>query len=150
MTAAYKIAHKFIGLKEVDGATANPQILAMLRLDASRVEDDQTAWCSAFVNFCCWLSDTWRSRSLAARSWLLAPVSIPLSDAQPGDVVILTRGTGKQPGANVIAAPGHVGFYVSHDATNVLLLGGNQGNAVTVAPFNKSRILGIRRLQPTA
>lgn len=146
-TDLFTVAQRFIGIKETAGATSTPLVLAMLRLDNGWVEDDQTAWCSAFVNFICFLLGAPRSRSLAARSWLLVGASIPLSDAKVGsDVVVLTRGTGKQPGADVIAAPGHVGFYAGQDATSVFLLAGNQGDAVSIAPFPKSRILSIRRL----
>ena len=147
MHLACRIAHKLLGLKEVDGATSNPMILAMLQLDASWVTDDETPWCSAMMNFCCWLADAWRSRSLAARSWLLAPNSIPLAEATVGDIIILSRGTGKQPDASVIQAPGHVGFYMglSEDGSSVMVLGGNQGNTVSIAPFPKTRVLGVRR-----
>lgn len=146
-TDLFTVAQRFLGIKETAGATSTPLVLAMLRLDASWVQDDQTAWCSAFVNFVCFILGMPRSRSLAARSWLLVGTSIPLTDAKVGnDVVILTRGTGKQPGPDVLAAPGHVGLYAGQDAANVLLLAGNQGDAVTIAPFPKSRILGIRRL----
>jgi len=144
---AFKIAQRFVGLKEVAGAMSEPLILAMLRLDAKWVENDETAWCSAFANFICHLLELPRSRSLAARSWLTVGQSIPLSDARVGfDVVILQRGTGKQPGADVLSAPGHVGFYAGQNASNVMLLAGNQGDAVSIAAFPKSRILGIRRL----
>ena len=144
---AYEIANRFVGIKEVAGATFNPHVLAMLRLDAAWVQDDQTAWCSAFANYVCWLLGLPRSKSLAARSWLNVGQSVPLSDARVGfDVVVLTRGTGKQPGAEVIAAPGHVGFYAGLHTTGVLILGGNQGDAVNVSPFQRARILGVRRL----
>lgn len=147
MHLAYRIAHKFLGMTEVPGATSNPQILAMLRLDTSWVQDDQTPWCSAFLNYCCWLADMPRSRSLAARSWLTVGTSIPLSDALIGDVVVLSRGKPPQPDASVIAAPGHVGFFFGLEGTDkVVLLGGNQGDKVSGASFPKSRILGVRRL----
>lgn len=142
----YRLANKFIGVKETPGVASTPLVLAMLKLDASWVEDDETAWCSAFLNFVHWLADAPRSRSLAARSWLTIGQSVPLTDAQLGDVVVLTRGEGKQPGPTVVAAPGHVGLYVSHDDTTVSLLGGNQGNMVSVAAFVKTRILSIRRM----
>ena len=65
----------------------------------------------------------------------------------PGfDVVILRRGGGDQPGPEVLDAPGHVGFFAGHEDPNVLLLGGNQGDSVSVAPFAAARILGVRRL----
>lgn len=143
----FAVAMRFLGVKETAGVSSTPLVLAMLKLDSSWVENDATAWCSAFANFCCFVLGLPRSRSLAARSWLLVGRSIPLSDAQVGyDVVILSRGTGKQPGPIVIAAPGHVGFYAGQDAKSVQLLAGNQGDAVSIASFPKARILGIRRL----
>jgi uncharacterized protein (TIGR02594 family) len=146
-TNAYMVGLKFVGIREGAGVTNNPLVVAMLRLDASWVQDDQTPWCSAFANFVCFILGLPRSRSLAARSWLNVGVSVPLSDARIGyDVVVLKRGSGKQPGADVIAAPGHVGFYAGQDDSNVLVLGGNQLDSVSIAPFAKSRILGIRRL----
>jgi uncharacterized protein (TIGR02594 family) len=144
---AFSIGQRFVGLKEVAGSASNPLILAMLRLDASWVQDDQTAWCSAWLNWVCWLLELPRSRSLAARSWLTVGRSIALTDAQPGfDVVVLSRGKQPQPDATVLQAPGHVGFYAGQDATSVQLLAGNQGDSVNVASFPKTRILSIRRL----
>jgi uncharacterized protein (TIGR02594 family) len=143
----YDIAQRFLGLKETFGKKHTPMIVAMAQLDTSWVEDDETAWCSAFVNFVCFLLGVPRSRSLAARSWLLVGTSIPLSDAARGaDVVVLKRGKEPQPGPEVIKAQGHVGFYAGQTATTVELLAGNQGNAVSIASFPKSQILSIRRL----
>jgi uncharacterized protein (TIGR02594 family) len=143
----FTVAQRFLRIKEIAGATSTPLVLAMLQLDAGWVQDDQTSWCSAFVNFCCFVLGLPRSKSLAARSWLLVGQSIPLTDARVGfDVVVLSRGTGKQPGADTITAPGHVGFYAGQDATSVQLLAGNQGDAVSIASFPKARILGVRRV----
>ena len=143
----FDLAQRLIGLKETFGKKSTPLIVAMCQLDARWVEDDETPWCSAFVNFLCFLLGVQRSRSLAARSWLLVGTSIPLTDAQRGyDVVVLSRGKDPQPPASVINAPGHVGFYAGQTPTTVEILGGNQGDAVSVASFPKSRILSIRRL----
>ena len=143
----YQIAERFIGIKEVEGTASNPAILAMLKLDGDWPKDDSVPWCAAFVNYCAWLLRLPRSKSLRARSWLLIGESMELKYADRGfDVVVLKRGRGKQPGANVIEAPGHVGLYSGHDDKNVWLLGGNQGDSVTVSGFPISRILGIRRL----
>lgn len=144
---AFTVGQRFLGIKEVAGPTSNPLIVAMLKLDATWVEDDAVAWCSAWLNFVCWLLGLPRSKSLAARSWLLVGMSVPLTDARVGcDVVVLTRGPGKQPGPTVIAAAGHVGLYAGQDATHVQLLGGNQADTVSISSFPKTRILGIRRL----
>ena len=145
-TDLFSLAMKFMGLKEVGGATHNPHVLAMLQLDSKWVENDETPWCSAFVNYVCWLVSVKRSRSLAARSWLLVGTSIPLSDAERGDIVVLKRGKEPQPGANVIKANGHVAFYAGQDDSTVQLLGGNQGNTVSIASYPKTSILSVRRL----
>lgn len=144
---AYDLAQRFVGLKEVPGVASNPLVLGMLRLDVADVQGDDVAWCSAFVNFIAWMLRLPRSKSLAARSWLGIGQPVELRDAKAGfDVVVLQRGSGPQPGPDVIAAPGHVGFYSGMSGGNVVLLGGNQGDAVTLAQFSSQRILGIRRL----
>lgn len=149
---AFDLAMRFVGLKEVPGPVSNAHVLAMLRLDAEWVEGDDTPWCSAWVNYVAWLLRLPRSKSLAARSWLKVGIPIELEDALPAfDVVVLSRGGGPQPGADVLDAPGHVGFYAGvegwgSDSARVLVLGGNQGDEVSVAPYPAARILGVRRL----
>ncbi|MEE8579365.1 MAG: TIGR02594 family protein [Hyphomicrobium sp.] len=148
---AYQIAQRFAGMAEVSGKTANPQIMAMLSLDAKWPEDDSVPWCSAFVNYVAWLLRLPRSKSLRARSWLETGVPVPLSYAEPGfDVVILKRGKGDQPGPEVIKAPGHVGFFAGIDGGQVLLLGGNQSDQVSIGSYLGERVLGVRRLYTPA
>jgi hypothetical protein len=68
-------------------------------------------------------------------------------DAEPGaDVIIIKRGQGEQPGPEVIDAAGHVGFFGGFNKDQVLILGGNQGNSVSLASFPDDQILGIRSL----
>lgn len=146
-TSALEVAETYIGLREVPGAVSNPAVLAMLRLDASWVEDDETAWCSAFANEVAKRLRLPRSKSLAARSWLLVGIPIPIEAAQPGmDVVVFKRGGGGQPGPTVIKAPGHVAFFKALEGDRVRVVGGNQGDAVTEATFPLSQVLGVRRL----
>lgn len=141
------VARRFVGLKEGPDAVSNPAILAMLRLDAKWVEDDDVAWCSAFVNAICWLLGLARSRSLAARSWLLIGEHVELKDAQAGyDIVIFKRGSSPQPGPEVLRAPGHVAFYTGQTGQKVFVLGGNQADAVSIAGFPASDVLGVRRI----
>ena len=145
----YDLAEKFLGTKEVAGAVSNAQIMAFLRLDNDWPESDEVSWCSCFVSYCCFLLDLERSRSLRARSWLRVGRPVPLEDARVGfDVVVLARGRGRQPGPEVLNAPGHVGWYAGHDAGRVSVLGGNQRNAVSVARYQSKRVLSIRRLLP--
>lgn len=145
---AFSLAQRFVGVQEGPGAANNPQVLAMLRMDTKWPTGDHVPWCSAFCNYTCWLLRLPRSKNLRARSWLSVGRAIRVEDAQVGfDVVILQRGAGKQPGPENTTAPGHVGFFAgrNHHET-VMVLGGNQRNAVTVAPYPVSRILGVRRI----
>ena len=148
---AFDIAQRFTGMKEVPGQEDNPAILAMLRLDDTWPENDEVPWCSAFMNYVAWLLRLPRSKSLRARSWLNVGRAITLDRAQVGfDVVVLKRGTGDQPGPEVIEAPGHVGVYAGRDdSQSLLLLGGNQSNTVSIAPYDVARVLGVRRLLET-
>jgi uncharacterized protein (TIGR02594 family) len=146
-TTALDLARRFIGTAEVSGHASNPQVLAMLQLDSDWPQVDEIAWCSAFANYIAWLLDLPRSKSLAARSWLRVGEYVPLELARAGfDVVILKRGGGGQPGPDVIDAPGHVAFFVGLEGEMVHVLGGNQGDQVSVASFHASAVLGVRRL----
>lgn len=143
----FTLAQRFIGTKEVGGQVDNPLILAMLKLDNDWPENDEVPWCSAFANYICWLLRLPRSKSLRARSWLNVGKGISLDDAEPGyDIVILKRGTGDQPGPEVIKAPGHVGFYAGRMGDFIEVLGGNQGDTVKISRYPKNRLLGVRRL----
>jgi uncharacterized protein (TIGR02594 family) len=152
-TSCFDLAQRFIGMAEVPGTPANPAILAMLHLDVSWPEGDEVAWCSALTNYIAWLLRLPRSKSLRARSWLRVGQVIALADAvAENDVVILRRGADDS-GPDVIEAPGHVGFYAGHrivggpgERSMIAVLGGNQGNSVSVAEFPVSRLLGVRRL----
>lgn len=147
MTTAYDIAGRFIGIREIPGHTDNPQILAMLKLDMDWPQHDEIPWCSGFGNYPTWILRLPRSKSLLARSWLDVGYAVTLEDARVGfDLVILKKGGGREPGPENKTAPGHVGFYAGREGDRVLLLGGNQNDAVNVSSYPISRILGIRRL----
>lgn len=105
---AFELAQRYVGTKEMAGELDSAAIMAMLRLDKSWPKHDEVPWCSAFTNWICWHLRLPRSKDLMARSWLKVGTAINIADAQPGfDVVILSRGSGAQPGPEVLDAPGH-------------------------------------------
>lgn len=138
----YGLARTYIGTKEIPGKRDNPLIVRWARTVASWVSDDETAWCSSFVNAMAKATGRECSDSLAARSWLDVGERVSLRDARPGDVVIFWRG--KKNGWQ-----GHVAFFEYYNEKRELLyvLGGNQGNEVNVSGYPKARLLGIRRLR---
>jgi uncharacterized protein (TIGR02594 family) len=143
---AFDLAMRFVGIKEIAGTLDNPLILAMLKLDNNWPQHDETPWCSAFPNFICFMLRLPRSKDLSARSWLTVGRTLIGKELKVGfDIVILSRDDAANPDA------GHVGFYAGMDeygaaATQIHLLGGNQGDAVSVMPFPTNRIIGLRRL----
>ena len=143
---AYDLAQRFTGIKEIGGQVDNPMVLAMLKLDNEWPENDEVPWCSAFANYICWLARLPRSKDLRARSWLTIGKGIRLEDAVPGDIIVLQRGKGDQPGPEILDAPGHVGFYAGRFDQFIEVLGGNQSDQVKISRYHKSRLLGVRRL----
>lgn len=143
---AFELAERFVGIQEVGGQVDNPQIMAMLKLDNSWPENDEVPWCSAFANYICWLARLPRSKDLRARSWLTIGKGITLDQAVPGDIIVLQRGSGEQPGPEVIDAPGHVGFYAGRSGELIEVLGGNQSDTVKISRYPKAKLLGVRRL----
>jgi len=65
----YKIAERFIGLKEIPGKEDNPQILAMLKLDDEWPEHDEVPWCGSFMEYVFWLIRLPRNKTKMARAW---------------------------------------------------------------------------------
>jgi len=147
---AYKLASRYLDVEEIYGGEDHPLIQWWLMNCGFGPEaHDETPWCAAFVNGIAWELGLPRPRFPSrARSWLTVGLEIQLSASTAAwDIAILQRGSGAQPPASVIDAPGHVGFVASWSDEDVTLLGGNQANCVSIASFHRSRLLGVRRLQ---
>lgn len=146
----YELAGRYGGVKELAGEKHHPLIQWWLSLcfDGNLDLPDETPWCSAFVNGIAWEFRLDRSKSARARSWLKHGKPIGLTFARPdADIVVLRRGSGAgAQGADVLDAPGHVGWFAGVEGGKVLVRGGNQGDAVTVATFPLEAVLGVRRL----
>lgn len=135
-----KEARKHIGLKEIVGAKAhNPTIVQWLKemgtfpvAAKSWYFEDETPWCGLFVGYCLGKSgravikDWYR-----AKAWAGAGLT-KLSKPAYGCIAVKSRQGG-----------GHVFFVVGKNAKGQILgLGGNQGNTVSIVPFNPADIDG--------
>jgi uncharacterized protein (TIGR02594 family) len=133
----YAIAQSKLGIHEIPGPKANAFIVECLEsttLDRRDAMLDETAWCSAFVNRVMQLAGVEGTNSAWARSWLNWGREPDDEEFGKGVIVVLERG----------ANSGHVGFLADWDDDTVTLLGGNQGDAVSLAIFPQSRVLGYR------
>lgn len=137
------IAEKYSGIKELSGSRHNPVIVGFFAKSGHpEIKDDETAWCSAFVNAVFYEYGVKGTNNLMARSWLKWSQGEKVSTPKYGDVVIFSRGNN--------GYSGHVGFFVRWDDEFVYVLGGNQGNTVKVSAYPRARLLGFRRLKPSA
>lgn len=126
-------ARRHIGTKEVPGLKHEPKIVQWWRdIRRGGIKSDEVPWCAAFVGHCLEHVGVISSRFESARSYL--DWGRRLSTPVTGCIVVFSRGQG-----------GHVGFAVADDSRDrLLILGGNQGNQVSIAPFEKGRVIGYR------
>lgn len=131
-----KLARAELGVKEAPGEANNPTVLRYYA-DAGHPEinADSVAWCSAFVGACLERCGVASSKALNARSYLNwgKPVDKPF----PGCVAVFSRGDPR-------GWEGHVAFFLEEVGNKVKVLGGNQGDCVSIATYDKSRLLGYR------
>lgn len=131
-----QLARAELGVRELSGSRHSKAILEYF--DDSRnpnIDTDETPWCAAFVGAMLERSGIPSTRSLAARSYLQWGEKV--TQPRPGDIAVFSRGNSSW--------QGHVAFYVGRDGNKIRVLGGNQSNAVTIANYDASRLLGYRR-----
>lgn len=126
-------ARRHIGTREIPGKRHEPKILAWWKkIRRGGIQSDEVPWCAAFVGACLEHVGIVSSRFESARSYMTWGIPIPAP--VPGCVAVFSRAGG-----------GHVGFVVaSVDDGRLLILGGNQGDAVSIAPFDRNRVIGYR------
>lgn len=124
---------KLIGCTEIKGPKHNPEIVQMWKdIKRGGIKDDETPWCAAFVGAMLERAGIRSSRFESAKSYL--DWGNELDKPAYGCVVVFTRVGG-----------GHVGFVVGKDAKgNLLVLGGNQGDEVSIKAFSTDRVSGYR------
>jgi uncharacterized protein (TIGR02594 family) len=127
-------ANSFIGLREVAGPKHNKIILGWLDKLGAWWRDDETAWCGVFVAHC--MQDAklpYPAMYMRAKAWSDYGSLLQRDRLAPGAILVFDRAGG-----------GHIGFYVGEDAGHYFVLGGNQGNAVSVMKLGKTRLVASR------
>jgi uncharacterized protein (TIGR02594 family) len=129
------LAEADIGTVEGIGKNNSPKVLAYFR-DAgfSGIKEDAVAWCAAFVGAQLQRAGFKPSGSLAARSY--EGWGVGLKEPALGCIATKKRGGS--------AWQGHVGIVVGANKDQIFLLGGNQGDKVSIAAFKRSEFTSYR------
>ena len=123
-------ARRYVGMAEIPGKQHNPTIQNWLRTLKAWWSDDETPWCGTFVAHCCRTANRDIPKDwFRALAW--ADAGERLTAPAYGCIAVFSRTGG-----------GHVGFVVGRDRSgNLMILGGNQGNKVSIAKFSKDRVV---------
>lgn len=139
MNKLLEIALTQYGIKEITGTNNNKKVVSYFQeIGFKQINEDETPWCSAFINWCAMIAGYERTNKLTARSWLDIGKKIELDSAQLGDILIFKRGTQSW--------QAHVTIYINRVNDDLYGLGGNQNNMVNIQPYDKKNLIGIRRL----
>ena len=130
-----EFAWRDLGVAERAGPASEPRVVDYYReAGHGEVTDDGVPWCAAFVGACLKRGGARATGSLMARSY--AGAGRALGEPRLGAVAILSRGADPE--------AGHVGFVVGWSDRALFLLGGNQGDCVSIATFERARIVALR------
>jgi len=98
-----------------------------------KATDDETPWCSSFVNWVIRQSGRSGTNSAAAKSWL--NWGTETTDPTAGTVIVIKKKTAGYSQATGSTSGFHVGFFISQSTTHVRILGGNQSDTVKYSNF---------------
>jgi uncharacterized protein (TIGR02594 family) len=125
----YKIAKRELltGIEEIPGPKDNPRIVQYHQATTLKATDDETPWCSSFVNWCleqAGIKGTRDARAISWRDW-----GRELDEPRHGCIAVF---------------PHHVGFYAEDNGDYIRVLGGNQSDAVTISNYAGDAVLTYR------
>jgi uncharacterized protein (TIGR02594 family) len=127
-------AVELFGTTEIVGPKNNPVIMDWAKeTNLKQYTNDEIPWCGLYIAVVMKRANRDVVKDpLWARNW--AKFGVEAKVPMLADVLVFQRETG-----------GHVGFYVGEDKTSYHVLGGNQGNAVSIVRIAKDRLIASRR-----
>lgn len=128
-------AIELLGVTEIVGTKHNPTILGWAKeVGLEKVyKADEIAWCGLFAAVVLKRAERIPvTDPLWALNW--SKFGVEVTTPMLGDILTFKRDGG-----------GHVGFYIGENKTSYYVLGGNQGNAVSIVPIAKARLYKARR-----
>jgi uncharacterized protein (TIGR02594 family) len=129
------VARKEVGQKENKAPGAhNARIVEYHGSTKGNFKDDETAWCSSFVNWVMEQAGPGHKGTDSARALSWKNYGTKSEGPVVGAIAVIDYGNGK----------GHVGFVVGRDGDNVVVLGGNQRDSVCYRTFPAKAIAEYR------
>jgi uncharacterized protein (TIGR02594 family) len=127
-------AVELFGTTEIVGPKHNPVIMDWAKeTNLKQYTNDEIPWCGLYMAVVMKRANRDVVKDpLWARNW--AKFGVAVKEPMLGDVLVFQRETG-----------GHVGLYISESRTHYHVLGGNQGNAVSIVLIAKNRLIASRR-----
>jgi len=136
-TGLLSVASKYHGMNEYQNTAELTKLTGM-----NDVRGNNNPWCGGFVGGVLKESG-YRvpKNNLSSKAYLNYGKKVEIGDAKPGDIAVFNRGGD--------SSKGHIGIIQKIEGNKVYLLGGNQGDSVsvTVRDINKvgGELAGIRR-----
>jgi uncharacterized protein (TIGR02594 family) len=130
-------ARQLLGTAEIMGRGSNPTILSWANGIGVAYNSDDIPWCGLFVGHCIAAAlpgEPLPNNPLGARNW--ERFGVPCGEI-PGAIAVFWR-------KSKASGLGHVGFLVGNTAEGPAILGGNQGNKVSVIAKPRDRLLAYR------
>lgn len=128
-------ARRELGQRERPGHGENTRILWYHTFSKMRAQSEDVPWCASFINAMLETSGIRSTKSAAAASYATWGEPCELKD---GAIVVFGK---SDPDAG---GTGHVAFCVGVESRYVLVLGGNQRNAVNIGRRERDRIVAVR------
>jgi uncharacterized protein (TIGR02594 family) len=135
--AWFQEARRLIGVRERVGPGNNPILIDWADHAGIDYDSDDIPWCGLFVAHCVSATlagETLPANPLGARAWQRFGTHC---DRTLGAILVFWRGSRD-------GWLGHVGFYAGEDDSAYHVLGGNQGDAVSITRIAKGRLLDTR------
>jgi uncharacterized protein (TIGR02594 family) len=129
------VARAEIGVRNHPAGSSNPRITAYHAGTNIAGYDDKANWCSSFVQWTLARVGIAGTGSALARSWLAW--GAPLDEPRVGCIAVLWR-------EDPQSWKGHVGFFLRFEGDDVVLLGGNQLEAVREHRYPRGQVLAWR------
>lgn len=127
-------AIELYGTTELIGPQNNPIIMSWAHeTNLKYYTNDEIPWCGLYMAIIMKRSGRDVVKDpLWARNW--ANFGVKIETPMLGDILVFSRGNG-----------GHVGLYIFENKTHYGVLGGNQGDTVSIVMIAKNRLIASRR-----